>query len=156
MLKAHVVFATITGNNEAIADIVTDKLNDLGVHTVESDMSQTDPTEFKDDNICVVCSYTYNNGDLHLPFEGVDFYEDLKLLDLSNQVYGVAGSGDTFYKKHYNVAVDKFDQAFKQAKAKPGAKRVKINLSPDENDIKTLDTFTKQLISTAKDKLVKA
>ena len=30
-MKAHVVYATITGNNEDIADIVTEGLEDLGM-----------------------------------------------------------------------------------------------------------------------------
>lgn len=112
MLKAHVVFATITGHNEDVADIVTEGLEGLGVQTIETEISQTDPEEFKDVDICVVCAYTYNEG--HLPDEGLDFYEDLQKLDLSKQTYGVAGSGDTFYKNYYNVAVDKFDHAFHQ------------------------------------------
>ena len=148
VLKAHVVFATITGNNEDVADIVTEGLENLGVHTTETEISQTDPTEFKSTDICVVCAYTYNEGSL--PEEGLDFYDDLKHLDLSHQVYGVAGSGDTFYKQYYDLAVDTFNQAFKQAQAIPGAKCLKINLEPDAKDIENLDHFSKQLVQTAK------
>ncbi|QBP17872.1 flavodoxin [Acetilactobacillus jinshanensis] len=148
MLKAHVVFATITGHNEDVADIVTEGLEGLGVQTIETEISQTDPEEFKDVDICVVCAYTYNEG--HLPEEGLDFYEDLQKLDLSKQTYGVAGSGDTFYKNYYNVAVDKFDHAFQLTNAKHGAANVKINLEPDAKDIKTLDNFSKQLVNVAK------
>ena len=148
MLKAHVVFATITGHNEDVADIVTEGLEDLGVHTIETEISQTDPIEFKAVDICIVCAYTYNEG--HLPEEGLDFFDELQTLKLPKQVYGVAGSGDTFYKHYYNVAVDKFDRAFKKTRAKSGADNVKINLEPDINDIKTLDHFSKQLVTTAK------
>lgn len=150
MLKAHVVFATITGHNEDVADIVTEGLEDLGVHTIETEISQTDPSEFKDVDICVVCAYTYNEG--HLPEEGLDFYDDLQHIDLSHQIYGVAGSGDTFYTNYYNVAVDKFDRAFKRTHAIPGAKDIKINLEPDADDIKNLDNFSKQLVISAKNK----
>ncbi|XIF19630.1 MAG: flavodoxin [Acetilactobacillus jinshanensis] len=150
MLKAHVVFATITGHNEDVADIVTEGLEDLGVHTIETEISQTDPAEFKDVDICVVCAYTYNEG--HLPEEGLDFYDDLQHLDLSKQIYGVAGSGDTFYRNYYNVAVDKFDRAFKGTHAKHGAKDIKINLEPDAKDIKNLDNFSKHIVNVAKNK----
>ena len=150
MLKAHVVFATITGNNEDVADIVTEKLKKLGVYTVESDLLQTDPMEFRKSNICVVCSYSYQNGDLHLPIEGVDFFEELKGLNLSKQIYGVAGSGDTFYKQYYNIAVDKFDHAFHDTQAKHGAENVKINLEPNEHDTQLLNRFAEQLVSAAK------
>ncbi len=32
-----------------------------------------------------------------MPEEGMDFHDDLDDVDLSGKVYGVAGSGDTFY-----------------------------------------------------------
>ena len=54
-----------------------------------------DVADFEDADICVVCPYTYDEG--ALPEEGLDFYDDLKEADLSGKIYGVAGSGDTFY-----------------------------------------------------------
>ncbi|MHA8110047.1 flavodoxin [Lactobacillaceae bacterium Melli_B4] len=148
MMKAHVVFATITGNNEDVADIVTEGLEDLGVDVVETEISQTDPAEFKDADICVVCPYTYDEG--HLPEEGLDFFDELKTLDLSGKIYGVAGSGDEYYEEFYNVAVDSFSDAFKEAKATQGADNVKINLEPEDDDIETLDRFAAQLVEAAK------
>lgn len=112
MITAHVVYATITGNNEDIADIVTEHLEDAGVKVTETEISQTDPSVFEDVNICVVCPYTYDEG--ALPEEGLDFYEDLSDEKLSGKVFGVAGSGDTFYEEYYNVSVDKFEEAFKK------------------------------------------
>ena len=148
LLKAHVVFATITGNNEDIADIVTEGLEDLGVETTETEISQTDPLEFKQADICVICAYTYNEG--HLPDEGQDFYAELQKIKLPKQIYGVAGSGDKYYKQYYNVAVDFFAKAFAKTGAKRGAANVKINLDPGADDIKTLDAFSKSLVATAK------
>ncbi|MEJ6399594.1 flavodoxin [Nicoliella lavandulae] len=148
MMKAHVVFATITGNNEDVADIVTEGLEDLGVDVVETEISQTDPAEFAEADICVVCPYTYDEG--HLPEEGLDFFDDLKALDLTGKVYGVAGSGDEYYEEFYNVAVDAFSDAFKAAHATQGADNVKINLEPEDDDIETLDHFAAQLVETAK------
>ncbi|MBZ2202225.1 flavodoxin [Lentilactobacillus hilgardii] len=148
MITAHVVYATITGNNEDIADIVTEHLEDAGVKVTETEISQTDPSVFEDVNICVVCPYTYDEG--ALPEEGLDFYEDLSDEKLSGKVFGVAGSGDTFYEEYYNVSVDKFEEAFKKTGATIGADSVKINLEPDEDDIKKLDAFTEKLIEKAK------
>lgn len=148
MITAHVVFATITGNNEDIADIVTEHFEDGGVKVEETEISQTDPSAFEDVDICVVCPYTYDEG--ALPEEGLDFYEDLADEDLSGKVYGVAGSGDTFYEEYYNVSVDKFEETFEKTGATKGADSVKINLEPDEDDIKKLDAFTDKLIEAAK------
>ncbi|TPR24774.1 flavodoxin [Apilactobacillus micheneri] len=144
MLKAHVVFATITGNNEDLADIVTEGLEDLGAEVKETEISQTDTEELLNADICVVCAYTYDEG--HLPEEGLDFFDDLADMDLSNKVFGVAGSGDDFYEDSYNTSVDKFIDQFKKANAIQGSEGVKINLEPDENDIKTLDKMSKELV----------
>ncbi|USS88556.1 flavodoxin [Fructilactobacillus hinvesii] len=144
MTKAHVVFATITGNNEDIADIVTEGLEDLGVTVQETEISQTDAAELKDADIVVICPYTYDEG--NLPEEGLDFFDDLSDLDLTGKTFGVAGSGDVFYQEFYNVAVDKFAEALANTGAKQGAPNVKINLDPDEADIETLDQFSKTLV----------
>lgn len=145
MATAHVVYATITGNNEDVADIITEQFEDLGIDVTETEISQTDVTVFSDVDICVICPYTYDEG--ALPEEGMDFFEDLQELDLSGKIFGVAGSGDVFYEDDYNVAVDKFADAFKKAGANQGSNAVKINLEPDEKDIDALDHFTKELAS---------
>lgn len=149
MASALVVYATITGNNEDVADVITEALEDLGVDVDETEITQADAEEFEDADICVVCPYTYDEG--ALPEEGMDFYEDLQELDLSGKIYGVAGSGDTFYLNDYCVSVDKFAEAFEKAKATKGAEAVKINLEPENEDINTLNAFAKSLIEKVND-----
>jgi len=146
MLTAHVVFATITGNNEDVADIVTEKLEELGCQVTESEISQTDATDLLTADICVICPYTYDEGSL--PEEGLDFYEDLPDLDLTGKTYGVAGSGDTFYGEYYNTSVDKFAAALDHAGATRGSANVKINLAPDQAAIDQLDAFATQLVAS--------
>ena len=75
-MKALVVYATITGNNEDVADIITDALEDLDVDVEETEMTMADPADFNDVDICVICPYTYDEG--ALPEEGLDFYDDLQ------------------------------------------------------------------------------
>lgn len=146
-MKAVVVFATITGNNEDVADIVTDTLEDHGVEVDENEMTMADVADFDDADICVICPYTYDEG--ALPDEGFDFFDDLKEANLKGKVYGVAGSGDTAYADDFCVAVDEFGKAFDAAGATKGAENVHINLAPDEDDIKTLDQFVDELVKKA-------
>lgn len=147
-MKAVVVFATITGNNEDVADIVTDALEEQGVEVEENEITMADVADFEDADICVVCPYTYDEG--ALPEEGLDFYDDLEDTDLSGKVYGVAGSGDTAYADDFCVAVDEFGKQLAAAGATKGAENVHINLAPDEDDIKTLDKFVADLVARAK------
>ena len=144
MATAKVVFATITGNNEDIADIIAQALEEKGMDVEVEEISQADPADFEEVDLCVVCPYTYDEGSL--PDEGIDFYEDLADVDLTGKVYGVAGPGDTFYGEYFGLSVDKFGQALENAGAKQGAQNVKINLAPDsDEDIKRLDDFAAAL-----------
>ncbi|GAW63318.1 flavodoxin [Ligilactobacillus acidipiscis] len=151
MPTAKVVFATITGNNEDIADIVSDNLEDQGFEIEQIEISQAEIEDFEEADICVICPYTYDEG--ALPDEGLDFYDDLKEeADLSGKVYGVAGSGDTFYEGFYCTAVDDFSNAMKKAHAIQGAPDLKINLAPDsDEDLAALDDFSQKLVNTYKE-----
>lgn len=145
MATAKVVYASMTGNNEEIADIVEEALENLDVSVETSEISQADPSDFEDTDICIVCSYTYgDDGDL--PDEAVDFYEDLKEMDLTGKVYGVCGSGDTFYDEFCKV-VDDFAGVFEQTGATKGSDVVKVDLSPEAEDIEHLEKFVAEIVA---------
>jgi flavodoxin short chain len=143
MAKALVVYATITGNNQMVADILADQLDELGVEVVETEMSQTDPSDYQKYDYCIVCVYTYDEG--ALPEEGMDFYEDLADVDLTGKYYTVLGSGDTYYGEYYNVAVDKFNDQFLKTGAQLGAECLKLELEPDEYDIMNIAKVAKDI-----------
>ncbi|AXQ78991.1 flavodoxin [Streptococcus chenjunshii] len=142
MALAKIVFASMTGNTEEIADIVAQKLEDLG-HTVEVDECTTvDAADFEDVDLAVVATYTYGDGEL--PDEIVDFYEDLGDLDLSGKLYGVVGSGDTFYD-YFCQSVDDFEAQFALTGALKGAESVKVDLAAEDEDIENLEAFAEEL-----------
>ena len=72
MASAKIIYASMTGNNEEIADIVSEALENLGVDVDVSEISQADTEDFADVDICIVATYTYGDGEL--PDEAVDFY----------------------------------------------------------------------------------
>ncbi|USG08444.1 flavodoxin [Latilactobacillus sakei] len=145
MATAKVVYASMTGNNEEIADIVEEALENLDVSVETSEISQADPSDFEDTDICIVCSYTYgDDGDL--PDEAVDFYEDLKEMDLTGKIYGVCGSGDTFYDEFCKV-VDDFAGVFEQTGATKGSDVVKVDLAPEVEDIEHLEKFVAEIVA---------
>lgn len=145
MATAKVVYASMTGNNEEIAEIVEEALESLNVDVKTTEISQADPADFEDSDICIVCSYTYgDDGDL--PDEAVDFYEDLKDIDLTGKVYGVCGSGDTFYDDFCKV-VDDFAAVFEQTGATKGSDVVKVDLSAEAEDIEHLEKFVSEIVA---------
>ena len=142
MALAKIIYASMTGNTEEIADIVGQKLEELG-HDVEVDECTTvDASDFEDADLAIVATYTYGDGDL--PDEIVDLYEDLADLDLSGKIYGVVGSGDTFYY-YFCKAVDDFEEQFAQTGAEKGAESVKVDLAAEDEDIEKLEAFAETL-----------
>ena len=131
MALAKIVYASMTGNTEEIADIVAKKLEELG-HTVDVDECTTvDAADFEDADICIVATYTYGDGEL--PDEIVDLYEDLADLDLSGKIFGVVGS------------VDEFENQFTFTGATKGADSVKVDLSAEDEDIENLEAFAEKV-----------
>lgn len=142
MALAKIVYASMTGNTEEIADIVCQKLEELG-HTVEMDECTTvDAEEFLEADVAIVASYTYGDGDL--PDEIVDFYEDLLELNLAGKLYGVIGSGDTFYD-YFCKSVDDFEAAFEGLGAIKAADSVKVDLAAEDEDIDNLERFAQEV-----------
>ncbi|WNZ90958.1 flavodoxin [Streptococcus iniae] len=142
MALAKIVYASMTGNTEEIADIVANKLQELG-HDVEIDeCTSVDASDFEDADMAIVATYTYGDGDL--PDEIVDFYEDLQDLDLSGKVFGVVGSGDTFYD-YFCKSVDEFEEQFVLTGASKGVASVKVDLATEDEDIEHLETFATEM-----------
>lgn len=141
---AKVIYASMTGNTEEIAEIITDELNKLGADTEMMLSDEATPEDFLDADICVVATYTYDDGDI--PSDIIDFYDDLADVNLDGKVFGVAGSGDTLYE-YYCKAADDFDARFIEVGATRGSDVVKIELAPDsDEDIQKLEVFAKELV----------
>ena len=143
MALAKIVFASMTGNTEEIADIVADKLRELGLDVDVDECTTVDASDFLEADLAIVATYTYGDGEL--PDEMMDFYEDLADLNLNGKIYGVVGSGDTFYDE-FCKAVDDFDAAFAATGAVKGSESVKVDLSAEDDDIARLEAFAEGLV----------
>ena len=63
------------------------------------------------------------------------------------KIFGVCGSGDTFYD-FYCKAIDDFEERFLKTGAKKGASSVKVDLAAEEEDIQNLEAFAKELVES--------
>ena len=150
MATALIVYASLTGNTEEIADIVADQLEGLGVEVEVKECTQVEPDDFLKYDINIIATYTYGtDGDL--PDEFMDFYEDMEDVDFTGKIAGVVGSGDTFYE-YYCKAVDDFEAQFKKVGATIGAENVKIDLNAEEGDIANLQKFSNSIVEAFKNK----
>ncbi len=93
MTLAKIVYASMTGNTEGISEILEDQFSNLDIEVERVEADDADEDFFDDADICVIATYTYDEGEL--PFDLEDFYDELPEQDLSGKVYGVVGSGDS-------------------------------------------------------------
>lgn len=147
MTKVKIVYCSITGNDEEIADILDEKFQELGCETSVSEMTQTDTSDFLDNDINIIASYTYDEG--IVPEEALDFYEDLQEEDLTGKVFGTCGSGDRFYDD-FCRAIYEFGKVFEKIGAIKGSDSVEVELSPEAADIDNLDKFAENIVNTYK------
>ncbi|UQS81760.1 flavodoxin [Bombilactobacillus folatiphilus] len=146
MTKVKIVYASMTGNDEEMADLLCENFEQAGMDVDVSEISQTDAADYQTADLCVLVSYTYSDGDEgNIPDEGLDFYHDLAETDLTGKIFGVCGSGDTFYQD-FAVAVDHFATVFQRAGAIKGATSVKVELAPQSKDVANLNQFARTLI----------
>jgi flavodoxin short chain len=148
MPNAKIVYASMTGNTEAIANLLDDELQSRGFDTEVNECTDVDASDFESADVCIIATYTYGEGEL--PDEIYDFYDDLKELDLSGKIYGVIGSGDVSYDDLFCIAVDKFEEAFEASGAKKGAEGVKIEFAPEEEDKEKISEFASQIEKSVK------
>lgn len=142
-MKAQIVFASMTGNNEDMADILEESLQDAGFDVESTDVSFADASSYLDSDLCIMVTYTYGEG--VMTDELKDFYDQLIELDLTGKKFAVMGSGDKTYKEHYCENVDDFEKAFKKCGAIEVADPVKIENAVDDDDIALIDQAAAQM-----------
>jgi len=135
----------MTGNTEGISEILEDQFSELDMEVERVEADDADEDFFDDADICVIATYTYDEGEL--PFDLEDFYEDLPEQDLSGKVYGVVGSGDSeLYLDYFCDSAVDFDNAFAETGATKGHEVVKIENDADDEDEVVLKEFVKALV----------
>ncbi|MEY8370023.1 flavodoxin [Aerococcaceae bacterium 50-4] len=146
MPKALVTFASLTGNDEEIANIMTKSLVELGVDARMVECQSVYATDFQDEDICIVVTYTYGAA-ADLPDEIVDLYEELAEVDLSGKIFATLGSGEYDYEE-FCKSVDDFTLQFKQAGAIQAGESVKIELYPEDEDIPAIEKLAQECVDT--------
>lgn len=103
MVNVKVIYATITGNTEALVELFVEKFEeayeDADVEVI--DIDDFDTEDLADADAFVIGTFTYGDGEL--PDEMEDFYEEVLDLDLTGKPFGVLGTGDTLYETFCNA-----------------------------------------------------
>ena len=139
-MDIKLVYASLTGNTEALSDLIIEKLEEKGLEIEKLYVEDLDDFSFLEEaDAFIVATYTYGEGDL--PEEMEEFFEEIPNLNLEGKVYGVIGTGDTVYEQ-YCVCVDQFDEQIVQTGAHNPTDNLKIEIEADcDEDFENIEKF---------------
>lgn len=144
MTLAKIAYASMSGNNEAVAELIEKFLEARGIDVEKEEADDLDISFFDDADICIVNTFTYTEGSV--PDELEEIYDGLEGADFSGKIFGVAGAGDDSYDTFCH-AVEQLDAAFEKTGATRGAALVKIDDAPNEDDEISLEAFVNEIVA---------
>ena len=134
MAKIIVIYASETGNTEYVAEQITAELKKENLDVTLKSVIDAGIAELSDYDLILFGSSTWGDEEKELQADMVDFYEELKNLDLSNIPVAVFGCGDSSYT-HFCGAVDLLEERLEQI----GAKLLIEGLRVDDQDDRDSD-----------------
>src|SRR5690625_1067601 len=147
MGKILLLYASVTGNTELMAEVIEDELihlkHEVVVKTFDFDPIYID--EVADYDAVLVGTHTWDDGEL--PYEVEDFYDDLEDVDITGKIFAVFGSADSFYDS-YGGAIDLVGDRVQQLGATLLQWRLKVDLEPDRKDIVHCQEFAELVHKT--------
>ncbi|MGP4105676.1 flavodoxin [Virgibacillus sp. L01] len=147
MGKVLMLYASMTGNTELMAEIIAEVVENRGheVVTKTFDLDSIDVEELLEYDGVLVGTYSWDDGEL--PYEAEDFYEELDDVDITGKIVGVFGSGDSFYDS-YGGASQMMGERFKEKQANLVAERLIVDLEPDKEDVVRCQQFAETFCET--------
>lgn len=154
MANILIVYASLTGNTEEIAELIAEGIKEQGHAAVLKTAEECRAEELLNYDGSLIGLYTWGDGDL--PDEFLDFYEELDEVDLTGYPIALFGSGDTSYDL-FCGAVDTAEAKVKERGAVIIEPSLKIEYSPldeEKNDCRTLGArFANHITSDRKEEV---
>ncbi|MCM3569174.1 flavodoxin [Neobacillus mesonae] len=126
-----IVYASMSGNTEEIAEYIGDGIREAGASVEIKDVLMADPAELEQYDGILLGAYTWDDG--NLPDEFLDFYEEMDSLKLTDKPAAVFGSCDSFYENR-GGAVDILIEKLTMLGAQVVFNGLKIDLSPTDEE----------------------
>ncbi|WP_216831679.1 flavodoxin [Alkalihalobacterium elongatum] len=128
MSEVLLVYASMSGNTEAIADLIEEGLQEESMNVTKLEVMDCDAEQLNAFDAIILGAYTWGDGEL--PDEFLDLYDEMAGLDLTNKQFAVFGSGDTAYEI-FCGAVDLLEAMIEERNGQIVQPGLKIELGPD-------------------------
>lgn len=143
-MKIGVFYASMSGNTEAIADIISGELKDQN-HDVDLEdfMSVQNTAELLNYDLTFIGLYTWGDGDY--PDECLDIIEEIEQLDLENHPFAIFGSGDTSYPE-FCGALDHLQKLIEEQGGTVVGGPLRIEFNPEPEDEEEIKKFVSEAL----------
>ncbi|QGQ95951.1 flavodoxin [Paenibacillus psychroresistens] len=141
MSKIIIVYASMTGNTELMANAVAAGIQESGGVVTMKEAFDTNAKELEQYDGIVLGAYTWGDGEL--PDDYLDFYDEMEDLELSNKPAAVFGSCDSNYHS-FGTAVDTLIEKLTERGARIVIPGLKIELTPSDKEREACKAFGKQ------------
>ncbi|MDW4506783.1 flavodoxin [Priestia megaterium] len=140
MKEILLAYASMSGNTEAIADLIEEELVKHGLHVKRAEVYDIDASDLVSAESIIFGAYTWGDGEL--PDDFLDLYDEMDDIDLSQKQMAVFGSGDSSYDV-FCGAVDLIEEKIKKRNGNIAVPGLKIQLSPFGEDVEKCKVFAK-------------
>ncbi|MGD6776717.1 MULTISPECIES: flavodoxin [Bacillaceae] len=147
-MKIGIFYASMSGNTEAIADSITEKLKKHQHEVVLEDVHSLDSAEeLLHYDITILGMYTWGDGDY--PDECLDIVEELEEMDLEGRSFAIFGSGDTSYPE-FCGALDHLKELLETRGGTVLSDPLKIEFNPEPEDEEEIIKFVLEVVGKLK------
>lgn len=140
MTQIIIVFASMTGNTEEMADEIAQGIREQGCEVDLRSVMDASANDLLNYDGIILGAYTWGDGDL--PDEFLDFYDEMDNITLQHKKAAVFGSCDSNYTA-YGAAVDILHTKLDELGASVILQGLKIELSPSASEKEVCREFGK-------------
>lgn len=131
-MKVAVAYVSLSGNTEAIADVIVEVLKEKKIEFELIDLISIDSAyELVEYDMVFLGMYTWGEGDY--PDEVLDLTDEMETMEFNGLPFVLFGSGDSSYDE-FCGALDHLDILLKTQGALIAAPPIKVELNPDADD----------------------
>lgn len=131
MSNILIVFASLTGNTEEMAELIAEGIRGTGLTADLKEVEQCSASELMRYDAFLLGAYTWGDGELPDEFE--DFIDEMTELKLHGRKAAAFGSGDTTYRL-YCGAVDYLEQKLKEFGVAVEQDGLKVEYGPNTEE----------------------
>ncbi|MBO1515199.1 flavodoxin [Metabacillus bambusae] len=148
MAKITLIFASMSGNTEMMAQAIAKGVKEMGEQIEVIDVFDgPDVIDLESVDGILLGAYTWGDGEL--PDDFLDFYDEMDSIQLIGKKAAVFGSCDSAYPE-FGAAVDILIKKLKERGAEVFSKELKIELTPGVKEIEECRTFGKKFVTFLK------